>query len=213
MNQLNCPHCGFTLEAPPDAFEGGARIRCGSCGRDVLLRAGEDLVGTAVIDPEATSDVSRPRRRGAKNGFSTMFQPRILLDDRERTLDRPAPGETQGLDQPDERPELPPPSRRAYLLRVGARRGSERLAIPSAQTVLGREAADVDLGDPAVSVRHFQIESIGEEFFVRDLASRNGTYLNGQKIRYAELRPGDELRAGRTVFVFRTEDDGLGGAG
>lgn len=211
MNQLLCPHCGFELEAPPDAFEGGARLHCGGCGRDVLLHSGEDLVGTAAMDPAATSDVARPRKRRTKNGFSTMFQPRILLDDRERKLEKATPGETQGLDAPDERPELPPPHRRAYLLRVGAPRGSERLAIPSALTVLGRAAADLDLGDPAVSIRHFQIEAIGDEFFVRDLGSRNGTYLNGQKVRYAELRPGDQIRAGRTVLVFRAEADGLGG--
>jgi len=204
-----CPHCGEHLKVPPDAFEGDARVLCPGCGRESIVRAGEDLTATAEIDPAATADaVHRPPRR-VKEGFSTMFQPRILLDDRDRSLLPRGPGETQGLDRPEEGPELPPPARRAYLLRVGAPRGTERLAIPSALTVLGRAGADVDLGDPSVSVRHFQIEAIGDEFFVRDLESRNGTYLNGAKIRYAELRPGDQLRAGRTVLVFRAEDDGV----
>lgn len=209
MSAPLCPHCGERLELPPDAFEGDARIRCAGCGREALVRAGEDLTATAALDPAATADVVRAPPRRPKEGFSTMFQPRILLDDRDRELTPPAPGETQGLDRPEEGPALPPPRRRAFLLRVGAPRGTERLAIPSALTVLGRAGADIDLGDPAISVRHFQIEAIGDEFFVRDLESRNGTYLNGSKVRYAELRPGDQLRAGRTVLVFRTDDDGV----
>jgi len=208
MSASLCPECGGRLELPPDAFEGDARIRCSECGRETVVRAGEDLTATAAMDPAATADASAPARQ-PREGFSTMFQPRILLDDRDRELAAPAPGETQGLDRPEEGPELPPPRRRAFLLRVGAPRGTERLAIPSALTVLGRAAADIDLGDPAISVRHFQIEAIGDEFFVRDLESRNGTFLNGSKVRYAELRPGDQLRAGRTVLVFRTEDDGV----
>ncbi len=50
---------------------------------------------------------------------------------------------------------------------------------------------------------------MGREFFVRDLSSKNGTFLNGHRVRYSELLPGDELRAGDTVLVFRTSEDGL----
>ncbi|MCB9377604.1 MAG: FHA domain-containing protein [Holophagales bacterium] len=209
MSPPLCPRCGERLEVPPDAFEGDARIVCPECGEESVVRAGEDLTATAEVDAVSTADVASAPTRRAREGFSTMFQPRILLDDRDRALALPEPGETQGLDRPEEGPELPPPRRSAYLLRVGAPRGTERVTVPSALTVLGRAGADVDLGDPSVSVRHFQIEAIGDEFFVRDLDSRNGTYLNGTKIRYAELRPGDQLRAGRTVLVFRTVDDGV----
>jgi adenylate cyclase len=93
---------------------------------------------------------------------------------------------------------------------VGGAPGRERLPLPSARTVFGRAEADVDLGDPAVSGRHFQVEAAGREFFIRDLGSRNGTFVNGRRIRYAELLPGDEVLAGSTYLVFRTSQDALG---
>lgn len=93
---------------------------------------------------------------------------------------------------------------------VGARSGSERLALTAARTTFGREEADVNLSDGTVSRRHFQIEAMGKEFFIRDLESRNGTFLNGSKVRYSQLLPGDEIVAGGTALIFRLSDDGIG---
>lgn len=202
MSPLHCPHCGAELESAAAELEPGADWRCPACGLDVRVRT-----GAAALAPEP--EAGYPEAGGERAGFTTLFQPRILLDEPERRGARSRPGETQPLERPEAHPALPPPARGAYLLRVGAPAGGARLTVPSALTVLGRAEADIDLDDPSVSARHFQIEAIGAEFFVRDLGSRNGTYLNGTKVRYAELRPGDQLRAGRTVLVFRTEDDGV----
>jgi len=200
MSPLHCPHCGAELESAAAEIEPGGIWRCPACGLDVRVRT-----GVAAIAPER--EAGFPEAGAARAGFTTLFQPRILLDEPQRREARARPGETQPLERPEAHPGLPPPARGAYLLRVGAPAGGARLTVPSSLTVLGRAGADIDLGDPSVSAHHFQIEAIGEEFFVRDLGSRNGTYLNGTKVRYAELRPGDQLRAGRTVLVFRTEDD------
>ena len=50
---------------------------------------------------------------------------------------------------------------------------------------------------------------MGSEYFLRDLGSRNGTHLNGHAVRYSEILPGDEVRAGQSILVFRTPDDGI----
>jgi pSer/pThr/pTyr-binding forkhead associated (FHA) protein len=65
----------------------------------------------------------------------------------------------------------------------------------------------VNLADPSVSSNHFQIEAFGSEFFVRDLESRNGTFLNNNRVRYSQLLPGDQITAGRTTLIFRLSDD------
>ncbi len=101
----------------------------------------------------------------------------------------------------------------AYLMVLGARSGSERLSLSVARTTFGREEADVNLSDRAVSRRHFQIEAMGREFFIRDLESHNGTFLNGAKIRYSQLLPGDEIVAGNMVLIFRLSDDGIDRSG
>lgn len=64
--------------------------------------------------------------------------------------------------------------------------------------VLGRDAtADVTYAVEGVSRKHARltVEQNGEVRVV-DLASRNGTWLNGRRIEDASLRDGDELRIG-----------------
>jgi DNA-binding CsgD family transcriptional regulator len=47
---------------------------------------------------------------------------------------------------------------------------------------------------------------------VRDLGSRNGTFVNGQRVwRERPLRPGDELRVGATRLVYRSDQPAGGG--
>jgi serine/threonine-protein kinase len=57
--------------------------------------------------------------------------------------------------------------------------------------------------DPYFSRRHFLIEVNPPRCRVLDLGSRNGTYVNGEKVKLAELKDGDEVQAGHTVFRVR----------
>lgn len=69
--------------------------------------------------------------------------------------------------------------------------------------VIGRDAtADIQILDHGVSRRHAEIFRIGEIYFIQDLKSRNGTYLNEQKIEEEPLRIGDQIRVGNSVVVF-----------
>ena len=53
--------------------------------------------------------------------------------------------------------------------------------------------------DKAVSRRHAELELVAESWFVTDLDSANGTFVNGTKVdRKRALRVGDELRIGDT---------------
>jgi pSer/pThr/pTyr-binding forkhead associated (FHA) protein len=53
--------------------------------------------------------------------------------------------------------------------------------------------------DKAVSRRHAELELVAESWFVTDLDSANGTFVNGAKVdRKRALRVGDELRIGDT---------------
>ncbi len=57
---------------------------------------------------------------------------------------------------------------------------------------------------------HFMVEANAPHFRLRDLKSRNGTYVNGRKVRQAELHHGDQIRAGRTILRVRVEPAGPG---
>ncbi len=67
---------------------------------------------------------------------------------------------------------------------------------------LGRDTAnDIVLDDKLVSRRHAVIQKIGEEYFLEDLGSTNGTLVNGQRIpprSYVRLALKDTVLIGRT---------------
>jgi hypothetical protein len=82
------------------------------------------------------------------------------------------------------------------------------------EIVIGRDPeATIPLDDGYLSRRHCAIRSRGEQVFVKDMGSYNGSYVNGQKIHEeCALYPGDVLKVGRTrVFVDfgGGEDDSL----
>jgi len=67
------------------------------------------------------------------------------------------------------------------------------------------------VGDDGVSRRHALIYSQGEsEFWLEDLRSSNGTYLNEQRIlQGVRLKDGDRIRIGHSLFVFRQPGAGV----
>lgn len=87
------------------------------------------------------------------------------------------------------------------LLERGARR-THRGRTPFE---VGRDkAADLVLRDPEVSRRHARFESHQGVVYVDDLASSNGTFLNGRRVNEAiEVRDGDEVDVGTTRMVVK----------
>ena len=57
------------------------------------------------------------------------------------------------------------------------------------------------LDDREVSKEHARIEILGREFWVRDLQSSNGTFVNGQRTGAQQLRAGDRIRLGATTLT------------
>ena len=85
----------------------------------------------------------------------------------------------------------------------------ETLTFPLGEgwTRVGRcETADVCLDDPSVSRRHAMLATDGGKApRVLDDRSLNGILVNGRKVDYAELEPGDELAIGRyRLYLLQT---------
>src|SRR5579872_4841562 len=74
-------------------------------------------------------------------------------------------------------------------------------------TRIGRTAkADCALAqDSFLSGIHFAVGSDETGFYVRDLASSNGTLLNGSKVAQATLGDGDRIHAGQSTFLVHME--------
>ena len=93
----------------------------------------------------------------------------------------------------------------ALLVLTGPRSGA-RLPLEAGEFLIGRDAdAHAVLPDPAVSRHHARVVSEGAVRTVVDLDSLNGTFVNGVPVRRRELRTGDRVEIGATVFVFQGE--------
>ena len=71
---------------------------------------------------------------------------------------------------------------------------------------VGRDPGnDIILRDPKVSRHHAEIVFERGFFVLHDLASANGTYVNGKKVRVAPLTHGAKLRLGNSYGRFSEE--------
>jgi hypothetical protein len=95
---------------------------------------------------------------------------------------------------------------------VGSTR--DRIPLRGEKVTIGQASTnDVPLAfDRTVSRVHCVIEPVASRWCVRDLTSRNGTFVNGERIWGEQpLRPGDEIRVGTVRFVVQLEDAGAHG--
>jgi hypothetical protein len=73
--------------------------------------------------------------------------------------------------------------------------------------VVGRGSdADLTLADPGVSRRHAEVRREGDEVFLVDLGSTNGTSVNGRAVERIRLSNGDKINLGRTTIVYERDD-------
>ena len=91
------------------------------------------------------------------------------------------------------------------------RRADDGKAVPApvvGELTVGRSApAGLVVTDPRLSRRHFRMALSGDVAFVEDLDSRNGTWVNGERVQKRALRDGDVIEAGGQVFVFLGASD------
>lgn len=88
------------------------------------------------------------------------------------------------------------------IIRLGSEQQEEHV-LSGGTTVLGREAInDIVLHDPEVSRRHAQITYQGGRYFIEDLGSTNGTFINNQRISVPTwLNNGDLIEMGESLSI------------
>ena len=76
------------------------------------------------------------------------------------------------------------------------------LRLKGERFLIGRQQADVIVDDPSCSRLHALLsESTNGELRLRDLGSRFGTLVNGEKITDAFVIAGDEIKIGRAILL------------
>lgn len=88
------------------------------------------------------------------------------------------------------------------MVKRGPNAGSTFL-IENDVTTTGRHPdSDVFLDDVTVSRRHAELRRRGDEFFIHDVGSLNGTYVNRERVDETKLASGDEVQIGKFKLVF-----------
>jgi pSer/pThr/pTyr-binding forkhead associated (FHA) protein len=106
---------------------------------------------------------------------------------------------------------MPPPLPQRYGELAGA--GLNPVSLQDGTIVLGRDPGnDVVLRSERVSRRHARITCADGVCRVEDLASSNGTFVNGERVTQAVLRPGSRLRLGDMELTYATEGREQAGA-
>lgn len=89
----------------------------------------------------------------------------------------------------------------------GPDKGRKYQLPPNEPQLIGRSSEALPISDDTVSRRHAELTPDNGIWWIRDLQSQNGTYVNGVKITDRQkLRPGDQIRTGSTLLVFGQDD-------
>ena len=97
----------------------------------------------------------------------------------------------------------------SYLMMVtGPRSGTNYLLRDDGHNRLGRGIdCDVVLTDPLCSRVHAEVLFLDGRWLVRDADSRNGTFVEGERISEVPLKPGARIRVGSSEFTFHCADE------
>ncbi len=120
--------------------------------------------------------------------------------------DKPAPVPAAASAPPTPGPPPPPgPEKHAPHWQLRITQGpvtAHEFHIDRLPIVIGREAgADWVVPDSSVSRRHAELFSYNNQFWIKDLGSRNHTIVNGQMVTDSELHSGDVITLGSTVIT------------
>lgn len=81
---------------------------------------------------------------------------------------------------------------------------SRDVRLPKEKSIIGKgDEADIRVSDDFTSKLHALIYREKDEFYISDLGSTNGTFLNDQKIMKEKLKDGDRIRIGHQPMTFK----------
>lgn len=100
-------------------------------------------------------------------------------------------------------PQAPP-----LFLSFEAENGERSYRFTNAEVLIGRDpACELRLDDKTISAQHAELSYHHGQWWVKDLGSRNGTFLNGDPASEAlVITAGDQLRCGQLTFEIGFED-------
>ncbi len=169
---------------------------------------GASLVGTIML----TFLWWQSNQRSSTLESTLRYQP--LVDPMNQTLQPQV-----SPDYPQSQPSVPSPiptatpppaagvrSGSVWLDGVGGMVAGQRIMIHNEETLLGRSGVcNVQFHDPKVSRQHALLRLHNNEYYLQDMQSTGGTYVNGRRVTAQVLHDHDQVRLGDSVVIFRRQ--------
>lgn len=90
------------------------------------------------------------------------------------------------------------------ILLLKSQKGWDKIPLIKDEFIIGRgKENDLALDDHLVSKNHAKLVRRDDSYRLIDLDSRNGTFLNGERVKMARLKDGDEIRLGIHLLRFQ----------
>jgi transcriptional regulator with GAF, ATPase, and Fis domain len=106
---------------------------------------------------------------------------------------------------------IPPPvdaAGSATLVGIAGPLKGAILTLDSKELSIGRDKGNVlVIDEPAVSRQHCLVRAGEDGYRIRDLASRNGTYVNGMPVKERTLHNGDQIQVGYCAMLFVAQNE------
>jgi len=186
-------------------------------GGGLLLTPALVLAVPALFDLLALFYLLSEEARAYCSGYAAMPEPWSPAQ-QQATVPAPRPSPTPPQPPEPESPRFaaaqklpptelvsPPAPPAAWLVPQPPGSGRRQFPLQAGRNVIGRDGTrcQIVLDDPTVSAEHAAIVFEHGRFVLYDLASTNGTFLNGQRVQRQMLYDGDEIRLGNAVLVFK----------
>jgi diguanylate cyclase (GGDEF)-like protein len=165
----------------------------------------------AELEPDVSADADSRKNSGMRRASREEEIQRLYRQLSDGSLDLSPPSVPPLIGSRDEDDEpvteqfelpasesLPAAARdRGVLVRVDGPSNGQVFSLEAAELVIGRGAAcDFRLADEGVSRRHALLLHTRGHYFIQDLDSSNGTFLEGRRVKRAPLMEGDLLQFG-----------------
>ena len=179
---VECDTCHAKYHYDEDRFAGkpSKKLRCSKCQsifEVVNTRAYE--AGPPVRPPIASGETHLRRNRN----------------------DAPTPQPTPAAHPRAPRAPRLPDDQKLSLAVIAGPDAGKMYAIDKPRVVIGREEVDFALDDPEISRQHAAIEVSGDDVFVLDLNSTNGTFVDENAVTESPLENQDEFTIGGSTIM------------
>lgn len=207
MNTV-CPSCRKSFAFSDDRFgdRASVRVHCPACKEILTL----EKPGSATAKAPA---VPAPKRAPARPAAPPVAAKRSSSGSEGGGVDPPTvkikkPAALEGVAQVDHVPPMPKDRRISLALLSGPDTGKV-LPCSTTRAILGRAGSDLPIQDDEISRRHALLEIRDDRYFLRDLESTNGTFVDERRITETEIFDRSEFRVGTTncMLIVTAVDD------